>query len=234
MNEPQGINVVIVRAGAERMRGGTLAVALPLLCSVVRFHLPAAFWRSRAKAAVATLGRTATGTTGATCTRAHRATRATKATAARSAAIAVAGAAAAITAVAAAAIAITAAIAVAGATTGCTLARATSVATTGATTAVTTATGAATAFQLGRGWHLAAQCSAAREVNTSLLIDFDHHDGDFVTNGDDILRTISLVVGQLRGAHQALFAGQDFHERAEIDEPAHGAGVDAPDLNLLG
>src|SRR5690348_16550692 len=89
-------------------------------------------------------------------------------------------------------------------------------------------------LDLLRAGHLAAQCGAAREVDAPLRVYLDHHHGDLVTDGDDILRPVDLIVGELGGADEALLARQDLDEGAEVHQATDIARVDLADLDLFG
>src|SRR6266540_3328607 len=75
---------------------------------------------------------------------------------------------------------------------------------------------------------------AAREVDAALSIDLGHQHGHLVADVDHVFDARHPVVGQLRDVDQALFAGQDLHERAEGHEPGDPTRVDAARLDVLG
>src|SRR5215468_2212939 len=86
-------------------------------------------------------------------------------------------------------------------------------------------------MRLVRG--LLARCVAERllagEPDLSRLVDLEHLHVDHVALTDDVGHLPHALVGELRDVDQAVGAGHDFHERAEVDDLADGAAVDLAD-----
>ena len=61
---------------------------------------------------------------------------------------------------------------------------------------------------------------AARQVYTTLAVDFGDHNHDLVAHGDLILDRVHAIVGKLADAYEAFLAWKDLNEAAE----AHDAG----------
>src|SRR5690606_26597067 len=64
----------------------------------------------------------------------------------------------------------------------------------------------------------AALLHAQRDTAT-VFVDLEHHDFDFVTQGDNLAR-VDVLVGPVHfgDVHQAFDTGFDFHERAVVGE----------------
>ncbi len=65
------------------------------------------------------------------------------------------------------------------------------------------------------------------------VVDVDDHDHDLVADLDHVLHAGHAIVGQLRDVHQAVLAGQDLDEGAEVGGAHDLAGVDLADLRRL-
>ena len=109
------------------------------------------------------------------------------------------------------------------------------------TAAVATATAAAARTALGglacddgRGVLLALDHGAPREVDAALAVDFDDHDLDLVADADLVLDAGDAVIGEFGDVDEAVLAGQDLDERAEVHDAGDAAGVDLADFDVLG
>src|SRR5262245_9340498 len=73
-----------------------------------------------------------------------------------------------------------------------------------------------------------------RQADLPGLVDLEHLHVDDVALADDVGHLPYPLRSELRDVHQPVGAGQDLHEGAEVDHPAHGAPVDLADLGLRG
>src|SRR5699024_1067298 len=74
---------------------------------------------------------------------------------------------------------------------------------------------------------------AAGQVDPALLVDVGHLDHDGVADGDHILHALHAPGVQLGDVDQALLAGGDLDEGAEVHQAGDFALVDGPDLVVL-
>src|SRR5205085_6856648 len=73
-----------------------------------------------------------------------------------------------------------------------------------------------------------------RQANLPRLVDFEHLHVDDVAFAQNIGHLAHPLVRELRDVHEAVGAGHDLHERAEVDDLAHGAPVDLADFRVRG
>ena len=74
----------------------------------------------------------------------------------------------------------------------------------------------------------------ARQPDLARLVDLEDLDVDHVALFEDVGHLPHALVGELRDVHEAVGAGQDLDEGAEVDDLPHRAAVDLPDLGLGG
>src|SRR5205085_2356816 len=74
----------------------------------------------------------------------------------------------------------------------------------------------------------------AREPNLAGRIDVDHHYGELVAELHDVLDAVHAIVGKLRNMDHAVETRQNLDEGAEVGDARYPAGVDLPDLRILG
>src|SRR6185369_5711987 len=74
----------------------------------------------------------------------------------------------------------------------------------------------------------------AREPDLPRAIDLEDLDVDDVALLEDVGDLAHSLVGQLRDVHEAVGAGKDLDEGAEVDDLADRAAVDASNLGLRG
>src|SRR5579883_1133208 len=79
-----------------------------------------------------------------------------------------------------------------------------------------------------------AQGGLAAELDAVLLVDRDHLDLDLVADFAYVAHALHVAVGQFANVAQAVFAGQDFDERAKVLDTGHAAVVNLADLDALG
>lgn len=71
-----------------------------------------------------------------------------------------------------------------------------------------------------------------RQPQPALLVGLEDLDLDRLAFLQVIADLIDALAGDLRDVEQAVAAGQDLHDRAEVQQPQHGAVVDLADLDL--
>src|SRR5262245_42908526 len=79
-----------------------------------------------------------------------------------------------------------------------------------------------------------AQRFLAREPDLARLVDLEHLHIDHVALPDHVGDLPHALVGELRDVHQAVGAGHDLDERAEVDHLPYRAAIDLADLRLRG
>src|SRR5215475_9102488 len=72
----------------------------------------------------------------------------------------------------------------------------------------------------------------AAQTNLALPIDFENLDHHLVALFEYVANFAHAFRGKLRDVHQAIRAGQDLNEGAELDDLAHRAFVNLADLRL--
>jgi hypothetical protein len=95
--------------------------------------------------------------------------------------------------------------------------------------------GAAAGASPGGGAAAARSASAcfARQANLAAAVDADDLDQQLVAFLDDLARPLwTRSSDSSRDVDEAIGAGQDLDEGAELDDAAHGAQVEAADLGL--
>src|SRR5207302_3121892 len=75
---------------------------------------------------------------------------------------------------------------------------------------------------------------AHRQADLAALVDLEQLDLHFLALGEDVADVLDPLVLDLRDVDQPVLAGHVGHERAEIDDARHLAGVDLADLGLGG
>jgi len=75
---------------------------------------------------------------------------------------------------------------------------------------------------------------AARQVYTTLAVNFGDHNHDLVANGDLILDGVHTVVGKLADTYEAFLAWKDLDEAAEAHDAGDLTHVERTELNLFG
>src|SRR6185295_13689351 len=78
----------------------------------------------------------------------------------------------------------------------------------------------------GRGLH--------RQAQPALVVGLEHLDLDDLAFLDVIGDLVDALLGDLRDVQQTVLAGQDLHDRAEIEQAEHRAFVDASDFHFGG
>src|SRR5690606_37216384 len=74
----------------------------------------------------------------------------------------------------------------------------------------------------------------AGEVDPAEGVDVGDHHRELVADVDHVFHPADPLVGVLGDVHQALLAGQDLDEGAEVHDPLHLAGVDGAHFNVPG
>src|SRR4029450_1857895 len=70
------------------------------------------------------------------------------------------------------------------------------------------------------------------EPHAALAVDFEDLHADHVAFAQLVADTLDALVGDLRDVHEAVLAGQDLDECAEVHQPHDLALVDAPDFDV--
>src|SRR5690242_5369401 len=73
---------------------------------------------------------------------------------------------------------------------------------------------------------------AHRQADLAARVDLEELDLHFLAFGQDVADVLDPLVLDLRNVHQPVLAGHEGHERAEIDDARHLAGVDGAGLRL--
>src|SRR6476661_7020913 len=73
---------------------------------------------------------------------------------------------------------------------------------------------------------------AHRQAHLAALVDLEQLDLDLLAFAEDVADVLDTLVLDLRDVHQAVLAGHESHERAEVDDARHLAGVDGAGLRL--
>src|SRR5204863_2037324 len=73
-----------------------------------------------------------------------------------------------------------------------------------------------------------------RQADLPALIDLEQLDLDLLAFGQDVADVLDPLVLDLGHVHQAILAGHERHECAEIDDARYLAGIDGAGLRLGG
>ena len=87
---------------------------------------------------------------------------------------------------------------------------------------------------VGVGLAALGQGRLAGELDAVLVVDGDHLDQHRVADPADVVDAADVAVGQLADVDQAVLAGQDLDERAEVLDRGDAAFVDLADLDPFG
>ena len=75
---------------------------------------------------------------------------------------------------------------------------------------------------------------AAGQVDTTLLVDFDHFHNDLVADGHNVLNGLHAADIEFADVHKALFTRRNLHKRAERHKTGHAAFVNRTDFGVFG
>src|SRR5437762_1097490 len=90
------------------------------------------------------------------------------------------------------------------------------------------------AWWIARGPRSAGLDAAHRQADAPLAVDLEHLDANHIAFLELVTDTLGALVGNLRDVHQAVAAGQDGHESAEIHQARDLAFVHLTHLDIGG